>query len=115
MTRTAKIIGTCLIILCLLFVLTEPQNLPSILLTVPFGLVFIVLFLSVRAIATDRIKSASARLRLAVLVAALPTLLLVLRSLGQLTFRDVLTALALFGVTYFYLGRATNVAGNVKS
>ncbi|HSW65883.1 MAG TPA: hypothetical protein VLI54_01955 [Bacillota bacterium] len=74
----------------------------------PFILIFITLFSLVRAFARNYAKPLSGNVRLAVLGAALPTLLLVLRSLGQLTLRDVITVMALFVITYFYVGRSVS-------
>lgn len=77
-------------------------------LMVPFVLIFATIFSLIRAFAHSYSRPLSANTRLAILGAALPTILLVLRSLGQLTVRDVVTVIALFAITYFYVGRATS-------
>lgn len=108
MSRSIRLSAAGTLALGLLFVTTEPNRLPSILLIAPFGLIFIVLFLSLKVFISRWNRSPLGTLKLAVLAAALPTLLLVLRSLGQLTIRDVITVVALFCLAYFYLGRASS-------
>jgi hypothetical protein len=108
MNRSTKLIITCTIGLLLLFISTEPGRLPAIALVIPFVFIFalmLTLFMSVfrwRGVATGK------SLRLSLMAAALPMLILVLQALGQLTIRDLLTIVALFAITHFYLSRITN-------
>jgi len=44
-------------------------------------------------------------MRFALLCAGLPTLLLAMQSVGQLTIRDIVTLFVFFGITYFYMSR----------
>jgi hypothetical protein len=87
---------------------TNPQTLPSPVLIVPFIMIFMVTMLVFLSIAAARHVPRRRALRIAAFGAALPTLLLVLQSLGQLTVRDVLTILVLFCIAYFYMTRAAS-------
>jgi hypothetical protein len=92
--------------------LTEPQNLPVLLLIVPFVLLFVAcssLWKLVSAIVQhyrlERAAENRAR-RLRYTVCGGLVVLLVLQSLGQLTVRDVLTIAAIAVIGYLYIGRA---------
>lgn len=100
--KIAAVTGSVL----LLFLLgTDPQQLPSVLLTAPFVLLFIVTA-SLASFALGSLQiSRQKKTKLVVVVATVPVLLLVLQSLGQLTVRDVLAVTVLFGVAYFYISR----------
>lgn len=91
--------------LLVLFLTTDPQKLPSILLILPFLVIFGLVFYLVKWFSVKRGISAKRAVRLALLCAALPTLLLVLQSIGQLTIRDVATTALLFFLSYFYISR----------
>jgi len=106
MKTTAKGIGCCLLALSLLLVLTQPSRLPSVVLIIPYFLMFAVLALSIALIVSIHRGSMTGRaLRAGCVSATLPMLLLVLQSVGQLTWRDTLTLFALFGITYFYMSK----------
>lgn len=95
------------IVLLVLLTTTNPTHLPSILLILPFGLLFIILwcaaFLGLRTVRMTRLKSG----RLAMVLAGLPVGILLLQSIGQLAIRDVLTILAFSTIAYFYIARLT--------
>jgi hypothetical protein len=76
-------------------------------LILPFLLIFVALALLCMRIFRWQGLPPGKSTRLGLIGAALPTLLLVLQSLGQLTIRDFMTIVALFGITYFYLSRVT--------
>jgi hypothetical protein len=89
---------------------TDPDRLPIGLLLLPIAWLFLCLFITIRYLLDRLFKgkralSSSRRFSLAFLFAALPSLLLLLSSINQLTVRDVLLLLAvvLFGV--FYVSR----------
>jgi hypothetical protein len=105
MKSLSRLIGFCAVILFLLFILTNPRDLPSSLLMAPFILLFIILLLSIVLILRPYNLARAKRLRLASTIAGFPVLLLVLQSLGQLTVRDALAMSALFGMVYFYISR----------
>lgn len=98
---------------------TDPQKLPSFLLILPFLILFVAIYLTIvelfRLLRRDENQkvvgfSVSKPRRIAALIAALPTLLLILQSIGQLTVRDTLTTLAIFVIGYFYLVRFSAIS-----
>lgn len=106
MKTTAKIIGGCLVLLVTLLCTTQPDRLPSAVLILPFALMFAILALLIAlAIGWRHGGISSKAIRAGCTAAVLPTLLLVLQSVGQLTLRDALTLFALFGITYFYMSK----------
>lgn len=107
-------ITTILLLLFLLFG-TSPRDVSSALLVAPFVLIFITLFLVVAYFFTARGFTKRLGWTIATFFALLPTLLLVLQSIGQLTIRDVATIVALFMMAYFYTLRANNPAGRWAS
>jgi len=91
----------------LFLMLTNPETLPLPLLLVPFLLLGLSIYktaeLGYRVLFKERDKS---RLRvLAAITAFLPTLLLILASIGQLTIRDTAIVLGLLILLTFYLRR----------
>ncbi|HSX45109.1 MAG TPA: hypothetical protein VLF39_03325 [Candidatus Saccharimonadales bacterium] len=88
----------------LFIMFTNPDHLPLPLLIVPFMLLFIICYTSLRLI----LKPISWRKKMLISAAgaSAPVLLLVFQSIHQLTFRDVLIVGSLIGVTTFYLSRA---------
>lgn len=91
----------------LFLMLTNPETLPLPFLLVPFLLLGFSLYktagLGFRVVFKERQKR---RLRiLAVIAAFLPTLLLILSSIGQLTIRDTSIVLGLLALLTFYLRR----------
>lgn len=105
MSRTVKLIVATSIVLGLLLLLTDPRQLPSVVLILPFLLLFLILSLTAAAVSRPYIAVRSRRLRMSFTLGAFPVLLLVLQSLGQLTVRDTLAILALSAIAYFYISR----------
>lgn len=86
---------------------TNPEKLPLPMLVVPFLLLFAMLYITA-SVGLRIIFStlSNARLRvLSVLIGALPTLLLVLASIRQLTVRDTAIVVGLLVMLVFYLRR----------
>jgi hypothetical protein len=105
MKKTAIIGGVCLLALVILFLFTDPNKTPSLILVLPFVLLFATLA-SVASMLLQRLSPNNPKsLRIGLLCAAVPTALLILQSIGQLTFKDVLIIGALFPVSYFYMYR----------
>lgn len=103
MKLTPKITAASSSILLLFLFVTNPETVPSVLLIVPFVLLFISIAgcvpLVLGRVAGQRVARAG------VVAASVPVLLLVLQSLGQLTIRDILAVAALVSVAYFYVSR----------
>jgi len=99
-----KLAGVVLI-LFILFLTTDPQKLPSVMLILPFIIFFLLIFFAAKWVLLRRITNPRKATRVAILSAALPTLLFVLLSLGQLTVKDVATTAVLFILSYFYISR----------
>ncbi len=97
----------CVLALATILLATDPNHLPSFWLIVPFILLFCVLWggstILLRKSGLTKFRS----MRLGLVIAGLPVGLLLLQSIGQLTFRDIGTILAFFGLAYFYVSRAT--------
>jgi cation transport ATPase len=94
-----------LISLPLFFILTNPHSIPIPFLIMPFVLFFSVLFFSGMTVLnkTSREYSSRKKAAIAVLVAAAPTLLLILQSIHQLSLQDVLLVAGLLITLGFYL------------
>lgn len=93
------------------FALTRPDQLPPAVLVVVFGLLYVQLaaFLLLLALIGNKFgqfswKPAKMR-RIAYSLAVLPVFLLLLQSIGQLTWRDFLLSVAFAGLGYFYYSR----------
>ena len=97
--------------LVLIFLVTNPGRLPVAVFILVFGLLYVASFLliDISCLMLDRLQlmdfSAKRISRVAALVAILPVFLLVLQSIGQLTFRDVLLIMSLFVLLYAYFNR----------
>lgn len=102
-----KALLICVGLLVVFLVSTRPSSLSPIFLIVPFLLVFIILFLGFLSIFKWRKVQGSRSLWLPLLLAALPTILLAMQSLGQLSLRDIITILFIFIVVYAYVSRVT--------
>ncbi len=109
MNAPLKLLCSLLFLLLLLAVTTNPHSLPSVALLVPFAFIFGILSLSISMmVAKNRGKISLKQFRKGMIVATLPLLLLVMRSLGQLTFKDLCIIGLLFAVGYFYLHRLSS-------
>lgn len=105
MKTAPKITAISSIILLLLLLTTNPQKLPSALLVVPFVLLFVVIASGIPAMLGAYGFTGQKVAKIGATVAAVPVLLLVLQSLGQLTVRDTLAVFMLFSLAYFYMSR----------
>jgi hypothetical protein len=105
MSSSIKITGISSIILLLILLTTDPKNLPSTVLIVPFLLLFIGLVSASSYLLGVIGVGKKSRLKFSLMVGAVPVVLLVLQSLGQLTLRDGLVIFAFFAVAYMYISR----------
>lgn len=91
------------------FMLTDPRRIPPVVLILGFVLLAAMIYSFMRLVFTILgLKSRMSGKYYAGLLAAstaLPVMLLMMQSIGQLTIRDVLTLLILFVVGGFYLSR----------
>ncbi|HUC90172.1 MAG TPA: hypothetical protein VMR45_05195 [Patescibacteria group bacterium] len=106
MRHTFKIIVILLILFLGLITTTQPTHLPSVILVLPFVLIFSILALIIALLlAWQKGEMSSKLVRAGCIGASLPVILLVLQSLGQLTWLDAVMLLASFFVAYFYVSR----------
>lgn len=105
---TLAIFSISLITLVVLLAQTNPTSLSSTVLLVPFALLFLVLWTG--SLAAMRFLSVAPKKagKLSLIVAAVPSGLLLLQSIGQLGSWDVATVAALAGITYFYVSKLTS-------
>jgi len=90
--------------------LSNPNELPVVVLIVPFLLLFVALYSVwniVRELGAHYSMQSKPRRHLGLAVCISAVLLLVLQSLGQLTLRDVVTVAAIVIVGFLYLGRTS--------
>ncbi len=107
MKKHLIIAGTGSFFLLLLFFVINPGRVPAFILVLPFILLFVVtLSLALYFFEFKKSMEHAKSVRLAALCSALPILLLVLQSIGQLTLRDVITMTILFVLSYFYIVRS---------
>jgi hypothetical protein len=110
MKRTVRVIAIAGLSLLTLLGTTQPAKLPSVILIVPFILMFAILALTIALLVAWRHENMTVKaIRFGCMAALLPILLLVLQSVGQLTLRDGLTLVALFVITYFYMSKVNAV------
>lgn len=88
----------------LFIILTNPRELPLLMLWVPFLLLFAILFVTTRKLMSRRLAGKKL-ITVSVTVAIIPVLLVILASIGQLTARDILISFALVLGTIWYLNR----------
>lgn len=105
--KTTSLIAIFAIALTSILLGTNPQNSSSIVLVLPFCLLFIaclvIVFTVMRRGGAARLRS----MRVAFVSAGLPVSLLLLQSIGQLTARDIITISIFFGLAYFYISKLT--------
>jgi hypothetical protein len=97
----------------ILFLTTNPDTMPSAM----FVAVFCLLYALVTSLVLEVLLAlrhagfvewrARRMLRVAAMLAAFPVFLVVLKSIGQLTVRDIILALALFILAYLYFNRVS--------
>lgn len=113
--RIARL-ATCYIVGIGFLMVTDPAKLPSVLLIIPPLLLFFAIFFTVLEIlafmngkeqdkANGNLPVRRPR-SMAALVAGLPVMLLILQSIGQLTFWDVVTVIAIFCIACLYILRS---------
>lgn len=105
MKRNLIIGGTALAALLVLFISTDPAKVPSFVLVFPFLLLFTLLLNLAFILLRMRGVTVSRSMKTGALCAAVPILLLILQSIGQLTVRDVIALAILFTLSYFYMSR----------
>lgn len=110
MKRVLIIAGSCLTILLVMIFATDPRTVPAFVLVLPFILGFILCWLGVRAILRQRGWNRRRSDRIGALIAAMPIVLLVMQSIGQLTPRDLVIMVTIFLLGYFYVVRMTSPA-----
>ncbi len=90
-----------------LFLFTEPLKLPLIVLFVPFVLFFVWVRSLVLLVLRHIYKSASVRKRKAIAssIAIVWVLVVILQSLGQLSWRDIVIVISLMGILGFYFNK----------
>lgn len=101
--KASKLAILCGALLGGLILFTQPDQLPSVMLTVPYILLFILFFILFKRVFGGLGITRKKGVSLMALVAGLPVFLLALQSLGQLTSRDIIMVLVLFLIAYFYL------------
>ncbi|HJP95783.1 MAG TPA: hypothetical protein VJ843_00265 [Candidatus Saccharimonadales bacterium] len=110
--KVSLTIGACCLTLLVLLLATDPTQMPSFVLILPFSLLFTIIWLitfsSFRKNGFTRLRA----IRLSMLFAGLPVSLLLLQSIGQLTIWDIITILAFFGLAYFYVSRLAVSSSN---
>jgi hypothetical protein len=111
--RIARLVVLYILTLSFLMV-TNPAKLPSVVLILPLLLLFCAIYFTVIEIVMitrgkeQHADTPTRRPRsIAAIIAGLPVLLLILQSIGQLTFWDVLTVLAIFIIAYVYALRSS--------
>ena len=100
-----KLLTVCLILLAIL-VSTNPTKIPALYLIVPYILIFTIFHLISRAVLKRKNLNKRAEWLLASIFSVFITLLIVLQSIGQLVFRDVVTLILILIVAYFYITRS---------
>lgn len=103
------------VLTALFLMLTNPSQLPSVFLIVPFAAIFACLYLTIMAVVhffrseedetVAGLKVRRPRL-LAAVIAGFPVLLLILQSIVQLTIWDVIITLVIFLLVYMYVSRS---------
>lgn len=104
------ITGACLAALLLVMLSTQPESVRSVVLAVPFLLIFASLFMVSFSLLKARLPGLRS-IWVSFFVSSFPVILLALMSLGQLRWGDVLTLTVLYGVAYLYMSRVTSPNG----
>lgn len=90
-------------------VFTNPETLPSVILVVPFLLLFTV-FTLLFEIILDKITRRKS-MAVVLLLSGFLIIMLALQTLGQLTLRDIIMVTALFSVAFLYIYRRSVITG----
>jgi hypothetical protein len=108
--KITKLAGACLAVLLVLLLTTQPAQLPAPMLIVPFMLLFLFLTPVLYGACRARGVSKGRGVGVSLLLAGMLVVLLALQSVGQLSWRDAVIIVVLFGVTYIYVTRMINSA-----
>ncbi len=109
--RRIKFILPLYLIVVALLLFTNPQHLPLALLLLPLLVFFVALFLTIKMLmehfARDNGASPTSKKQavLAAIIAGFPVLCLLLKSVGQMSVRDFIILLVMFGLLGFYVNR----------
>lgn len=109
--RFSWLLSVYAILLLVLFT-TDPFRSPLLVVIVPFGLIFLALFMTLNRVLSrlgGQRLSRQKRLFIAAGAAWLPVMLLILRSIDQLTVRDGFILAIFIGALLLYISR-TNLA-----
>src|SRR5258708_15760459 len=93
----------CLVAIMILFATTNPYNVPSLLLILPFFLSFLLLFSVIFPILRKNGMPLVRSVRIAMLSCSVPILLMFLQSVGQLTLRDCIALFAFIILSLIYI------------
>jgi len=99
-------IGVLIVVIVFLLFATNPEQLPLPLLVLPFLLLFILLHTLIGLLLKKRNSGSLSKNRKIVLVtlSALPVLILILQSIGQLSIRDFLILAGLgVGIVFYFV------------
>jgi len=103
--KIISLLGASVALLIILLSTTNPTNVSSAFLLIPFVLIFVAIWSgSILVLRFNGMRPRKAT-RLSLLLAVLPSGLLVLQSIGQLEAWDVVTIMALVVVAYFYVSK----------
>lgn len=105
--RRLWLIAGLYIALALWLFLTDPRKMPIVFLMVPFAMLGAALWLTTDTVIKKFVPRLKASRRLAIItcVSIVPVFLLVLNSVNQLTWRDVVLVVCLVAFLLFYSGR----------
>lgn len=102
----------CMICLAILLITTDPSQLSSKFLLLPFVLLFLILWTLISFCLTKFGVGWKRSRRLATTPAAVPIGLLLLQSIGQLSVWDVIIIIILASTTHFYVSRIKTATPN---
>jgi|ERR1035437_274837 hypothetical protein len=121
MNSLQQLVAGCILylVLALFLMLTNPRSTMSVILIIPFVLLFIANFLVVipilrkfnsRKVNVNTSMLSNRTRQTSVLIAGFPVILLILQSIGQLTPKDIITSLIIFILIYFYIIRTSSIS-----
>ena len=121
MNSLQQLVAGCILylVLALFLMLTNPRSTMSVILIIPFVLLFIANFLVVipilrkfnsRKVNVNTSMLSNRTRQTSVLIAGFPVILLILQSIGQLTPKDIITSLVIFILIYFYIIRTSSIS-----
>ena len=99
------------VLLAILLMTTNPESMPLPVIIIPFIVIFICLFLTIDLVAGHLLKNINtkSRVRISIILAIFPVLIMVLQSINQLTLRDVAISLLLFFLLIFYFKKTNTI------